>query len=256
MDPYLEEYWLDVHHRLIVYSCDALQHHLPAGLRARIEERVFVERQDGEARPIYPDVHVIESPIPGKPRRSVHGDILTAEPLVIQVSHEPISQGYIQIIDAGSGGQVVSLIEFLSPSNKVPGDGRKLYLRKREEAMAAGANVVEIDLTRSGDRILYIPPDRLPPSHRTTYQVCAWRAARPDRVEVYPVPLRERLPAIRVPLRENDPDGPLDLQALVDRCCEAGRYDETDYRIDPRPPLEASDASWAADLLKSKGLRP
>jgi hypothetical protein len=55
---------------------------------------------------------------------------------------------------------------------------------------------------------------------------------------------------------ESDPDVPIDLQALIDPCYEAGRYDETDYRADPCPPLESSYASWAADLLRLEGLRP
>ncbi len=43
MDPYLERYWRDVHSRLVVYICDSLQESLPPPLRARVEERVFVE---------------------------------------------------------------------------------------------------------------------------------------------------------------------------------------------------------------------
>jgi hypothetical protein len=43
MDPYLEQYWREVHVRLIAYAGDSLQERLPAGLRARIEERVFLE---------------------------------------------------------------------------------------------------------------------------------------------------------------------------------------------------------------------
>ena len=46
MDPYLEQHWLDVHHRLATYACDQLQRKLPRDLRARIEERVFVESDD------------------------------------------------------------------------------------------------------------------------------------------------------------------------------------------------------------------
>jgi hypothetical protein len=34
MDPFLEPSWGDVHHGLIVYSCEALQRVLPAGLVA------------------------------------------------------------------------------------------------------------------------------------------------------------------------------------------------------------------------------
>ena len=43
MDPYLEEHWRDIHHRFLTYACDELQELLPRDLRARLEERVFVE---------------------------------------------------------------------------------------------------------------------------------------------------------------------------------------------------------------------
>jgi hypothetical protein len=37
------------------------------------------------------------------------------------------------------------------------------------------------------------------------------------------LPLRQRLPAIRVPLRRTDPDAALDLQVLIEQCYERGR---------------------------------
>jgi hypothetical protein len=46
MNPYLEQYWGDIHHRLITYSSDALQKQLPGDLRARVGERVFVEPEE------------------------------------------------------------------------------------------------------------------------------------------------------------------------------------------------------------------
>ena len=60
---------------------------------------------------------------------------------------------------------------------------------------------------------------------------------------------------IRVPLRETDPDVPLNLQALIERCYHNGRYDDINYRADPNPPLSSEDAAWASDLLSGKGLR-
>src|SRR5438105_4713913 len=39
MDPFLEQYWGDVHHSLIQYARDTMQPQLPADLRARVEER-------------------------------------------------------------------------------------------------------------------------------------------------------------------------------------------------------------------------
>src|SRR6266487_63627 len=58
MDPYLEQYWGDVHHGLIQYTRDALQPCLPNDLRARVEERVFVESEPERIRQVVPDVYV------------------------------------------------------------------------------------------------------------------------------------------------------------------------------------------------------
>jgi hypothetical protein len=255
MDPYLEGHWLDVHHRLITYACDQLQPRLPAELRARVEERVFLEAEGREYRSLYPDVHVIERRRVQEEARKPVDNIAVAEPIVIQVADEPVTQGYIEIVDATSGHRVVTVIEFLSPSNKVPGPGQDLYLKKQQEVRAAAANLVEIDLTRAGTRALALPAGRIPPSHRTTYQVCVWRSSKPLAFEVYRVPLKERLPVIRIPLRESDADVPLDLQALIDQCYLNGRYDDLNYKGAPDPPLDADEASWAEELLRSKGQR-
>jgi len=255
MDPYLESHWRDVHHRLVTYACDQLQPRLPAELRARVEERVFVEAEESEVRVVYPDVYVVEHGKPPEPGTVAVSDIPIAEPLVVHAPDEPFTQGYIEIIDAASGNRVITSIEFLSPANKFPGDGRELYLRKQREARAARVSLVEIDLIRAGDRVFSFPPQRLPASHQTTYQVCVRRGWKIAEFEVYRAPLTERLPVIGIPLRQTDPDAPLDLQALVDQCYRNGRYDDLDYKAEPNPPLDPPDAAWAEQLLKSKGLR-
>ena len=56
MDPYLEQFWRDIHARCTIYAADQLQARLPADLRARVEERVFVEPAFGVARSVYPDI--------------------------------------------------------------------------------------------------------------------------------------------------------------------------------------------------------
>jgi hypothetical protein len=43
--------------------------------------------------------------------------------------------------------------------------------------------------------------------------------------------LRQRLPALRVPLRLDDTDAILDLQPLVDQVFERGRYWMLDYSV-------------------------
>ena len=262
MDPYLEQFWRDVHQRLIVYSCDALQSSLPDQLRARVEERVFVESDEVQYRSFYPDVHVVEhSPLrqpvsaPQPPASATEGDVAVEDPLLVHIRDEPITQSYIEIVEAGSGNRVITVIEFLSPSNKAPGEGQDLYLQKQREVQGAGASLVEIDLTRSGRRRMLVPLERTPRSHRTTYQVCVLRGWVTGQVEMYRAPLERRLPVIRVPLRQTDEDASLDLQALIDQCYANGRYDDLDYQADPLPPLNPHDAAWADELLRSRESR-
>ena len=38
MDPYLEQFWGDIHHRFITYACDQLQITLPGDLRDALEQ--------------------------------------------------------------------------------------------------------------------------------------------------------------------------------------------------------------------------
>jgi hypothetical protein len=67
------------------------------------------------------------------------------------------------------------------------------------------------------------------------------------------LPLRQRLPAIRVPLRRTDPDAALDLQSLVDDCYERGRYASViDYSKPPHPPLPEEEAAWAKEALAAR----
>jgi hypothetical protein len=254
MDPYLERHWGDVHHRFITYAADQLQLVLPRSLVARMDERVYLDSAPESGRRIIPDVRVFEQRHRKKARAKANGAVAFAEPLIIELD-EPITEPFIEIRDRESGDRVITVIEVLSLSNKVPGAGQKKYLQKREELQQGEVSLVEIDLLRAGERLLPCALDRLPQSHRTAYQVIVQRGWKPTAVEVYAVPLRKRLPAIRVPLRATDADVTLDLQQLIEQCYRNGAYETIDYRKDPDPPLTGSDARWAAALLREKGLR-
>lgn len=256
MNPYLEQYWREIHQRLITYTGDVLQSSLPESLRARIEERVYLENEDVQYRHIYPDVHVVEHRPYGQADMQVpQSDVAVDEPVVLQMENEPITQRYIEIVDAASGNRVVTVIEFLSPSNKVPGAGQDMYLRKQREVIDGGVNLVEIDLTRTGRRIFALPPNYIPPKYRTTYQICVRRASKPSTAEVYQAPLTRRLPTIRIPLRADDRDIALNIQAIMDQCYKNGRYDDVDYKAELDPPLDEADAQWTVQRLKEKGIR-
>ena len=255
MDPYLEQRRRSVHHALITYARDQLRPKLPRELRATIEERVFVET-DEDGREIYPDVHVVEYPArqAGSEQAAEESSVAVAEPIVVHLAREPASQGYIEIVDVASGNRVVTVIEFVSPTNKLPGAGRRLYRKKQKEVIASGASLVEIDLNRSGRRSLAAPTSLLRPAERAVYMACIRRGWKPDVAELYPLHLAEPLPSIRIPLRQTDADVTLNLQALIDQCYENGGYDTIDYRQPPLPPLDPDAAAWAEKWLRAQGV--
>jgi hypothetical protein len=254
MDPYLESHWEDVHTRLIVYACDQLQGRLPSQLHARVEERVVIESPPGTFRGIRPDVRVFEKPRGKKVQPGSIG-IAMAEPFVIETQEE-ITRRSIEIRDRSNDNRLVTVIEVLSPSNKTPGSGLDDYLKKREELRKGGVSQVEIDLVRAGTRPLPLPIECLPETLRTTYNVWARRAWRASTLEIYRMPLTERLPVVRVPLRPADADSPLDLQALIDSCYRNGDYEYTiDYRVEPEPALSPQESAWADALLRKLGKR-
>ncbi len=134
--------------------------------------------------------------------------------------------------------------------------GRRRTGRKKiDEYVAAGVSIVEIDLLRSSRRRLEVGQRDLSESRRAPYLTCVRRATRPSRWEIYPMPLRERLPAVPVPLREGERDVWVDLQATVDRAYQVGGHDDLPYHEAPDPPFDAADAAWVDALLRAAGRR-
>ena len=67
MDSYLERHWGDVHQRIVTYARDWLQSRLPGDLRARMQERVYIEIPDVRRGEYVADVRVIGRPQSGCP---------------------------------------------------------------------------------------------------------------------------------------------------------------------------------------------
>ena len=183
--------------------------------------------------------------------------IAMATPLLVDTESEPATETFLEIIDRESGNRVVTVVEILSPSNKSPGLNREQYRRKQREICSSDTNLVEIDLNRFGIHTLAFPLEHLKPRGRTGYMTCVRRTTQPGKAEVYPMPLWERLPVVKVRLRPTDAEVPLDLQNLVDQCYRNGAYDGTlNYAVDPDPPLLGAEREWAEEWLQEKGLRP
>jgi hypothetical protein len=100
--------------------------------------------------------------------------------------------------------------------------------------------------------VLALPRHEIPLEHRSDYLACISPGWKRNRRELYPIPLRQRLP---ISLRRNEPPVYLDLQGLVDHAYGTGRYDRLEYGAELNPPLSADDAVWAESLLKAAGKR-
>jgi hypothetical protein len=251
MDPYLEQFWPDIHASLIIYSRDQIEEQLPANLIARVEERVVLETEEA-AHEVYPDVKITERRGRGSAAAEVVSKASVAEPVIVEYSRETATETYLNILEARPGQRLITVIEILSLANKLAGEGQEQYRRKQKELEATGVSLVEIDLLRSGQRILSVPQSWVPARARATYQACVRRGWLPQRFEVYPMPLRSPLPALRIPLRKKDKDVHLDLQAVLEQAYRKGRYYLTiNYKKPPVPPLKGADAKWARTQVKS-----
>ncbi|MGC1275182.1 MAG: DUF4058 family protein [Planctomycetaceae bacterium] len=258
MNPFLENNWGDVHARLTVYAANHLQSQLPRELRASVEETVAVSQDDEPPVHLKPDARIVEGrrrPAMAETEGGVAlAEIETAEAILVELEDEPPTARSVQIVER-NGGRVVTSIEFLSPHNKLTERARALFRRKQELMLAGGVNIVEIDLVRQGGWALSVREPLKPQSWSYPYRVCVIRAMRKSFAECYSLPLRERLPVIRIPLRPDDRDVTLDLQVLIDAAWRDGGYDDFDRIHESIPPFEPSDAEWVAQRLREAAER-
>ena len=257
MDPYLEQFWNDVHGKLVPYIADELNEVLlPAGYRATMQNRIVIsEFEELAARNRFPDVAVIEWPAAkeqGGVATAAHSQRLRVPtPDLITYASETLKQYFIEIVDGKSGNQVITAIEVLSPENKRQGDGMEKFRLKQAECRSAGISRIEIDLLRSGRRVFEFPIHYLKPEQIRPYYVTVHRSDRPNEAELYTIDLRDRLPIVLVPLRPGDPDVRLDLQPLVDHVYRAGRF-AIDYTQPCDPPLTGKDEIWAQEIIAKR----
>ena len=124
-------------------------------------------------------------------------------------------------------------------------------MTKREETLASRSHLVEVDLLRGGIRL---PIEGAPSEH--PYYALVSRAEERPRARYVPIPLRQALPSVPIPL-EGEEETSLALQAILDEVYDAYHYElDLDYGAEPAPPLLGDDRAWADDLLRRSGQRP
>ena len=259
MDPYLEGViWPDVHQSLANEIRKRLAPQLRPGYVARLALTVFHDDPsiDGVGI-VYPDIEIT--------RRSM-GALLhelqakVVEPLAtdIRVSWQPIPPAplVVPILDAMEFHQVtievrdtlknelVTAIELISPANKRE-PGLAEYQKKRQRLIEAGVHLLEIDLIRRGTRPIIHP--RLPDS---AYLVALTRSFS-RTMELWPLRLQDLLPVLPVPLKDPDPDVPLELGPALAAIYDEAIYElSIDYSQKPPPPaLSDEEAVWLAEIV-------
>ncbi|MBC8116636.1 MAG: DUF4058 family protein [Candidatus Saccharimonas sp.] len=242
MDPFIEQQeWEDFHQRFNNLLADLLAPNVEPRYIARVERRVYVEAPPPNDLPArWADVAVMLVD---------HGDggLATAEAIGVETATEecvlpmPIErrETYL-VIRERETQEVITIIETLSPANKRAGTGRREYLSKRETVLQSETHLVELDLLRGGLRLPTVTPQ--PPADY--YAIISRSHLRP-RATLMHWTLRDPLPTILVPLKREDPDVPLDLQAALTTVYDRARYQlSLNYHAEPTPPFDERDRVW------------
>jgi Protein of unknown function (DUF4058) len=250
VDPYLEnpEFWSEVHNRLIVAIADALSPCLRPKYRVALEKRVYDSEESllvGIA-----DVAILPRVTAIPPRATATLPARHKAPIQISVPiAEEIRESYLEIREIASG-QVVTVIEILSPKNKRSGVGRTAYEKKRQQVLSSATHLVEIDLLRGGTQMPLL--GAVPPMN---YYIRVSKADQRLLADLYPFSLQEEIPIFAVPLSAKEAEPEVDLQVLLNEVYDRASLDlAIDYGKPPTPNLSTEDATWADLLLKQQGL--
>jgi len=137
----------------------------------------------------------------------------------------------------------VTVVEVLSPKNKRTGEGKIKYDAKRQVVLNSTANLVEIDLLRTGE------PQPMAGGVASDYRILVSRANRRPAAELYPFNLREPLPRFLLPLRPEDQEAVVDLKEVLEQVYQEAALDlAINYTQPPVPPISDHDFAWIQSL--------
>jgi hypothetical protein len=156
---------------------------------------------------------------------------------------EEVTERYLEIRTVPEQ-QVITVVEILSPSNKLTREGRAQYEGKRLKVLGSATHLVEIDLLRSGH-----PFPMKAPGHND-YRIVNSRSQHRPRADIYLFGVRGLIPAFPIPLRPGETEPTLPLNHILHELYDQGGYDLIiDYRQPPQPPLSEGDTAWARQLV-------
>jgi hypothetical protein len=245
MNPYLEQttVWHDFHKQFCPSAAESITSQVRPHYIVKIAEHVFIHELCADARNLIGRGDVASAQRP-QPFPSVAASVATAPTQVRLPTIDSERLSFIEIRDRQSL-RVVTVIELLSPANKLAGPDRESYLSKRNEILSSGVHLVEIDLLRGhGARL---PMIDLP---ACDYYVMVSRSEDRPHAGVWPIQLEDRLPVIPIPLSSPQESAELDLQSILHRIYDAAGYEDYIYRGEPEPALK--DVAWSRQFLPTE----
>ncbi len=188
MDPYLEHpaLWPDVHNRLIAAIADDLTPRLAPRYYIGLERRAYLLKPDDVVFIGRPDIAVI----PHRPQ-PVPAALPLAEVDILEVDvpmNDEVGENYLEVHEVTTG-KLVTILEVLSPVNKLHGEGRPQYEEKRDGVFRTRTNLVEVDLLRAGEPLPVIGKPV-----RSDYRILVSRGAQRPHAQLYTFNLRPPIP--------------------------------------------------------------
>ena len=245
MNPYLElPAWHEFHNRLIVAISDALIPYLQPRYYVAVETRTYLDDDNPELLVGIPDAIVLTaSKTPVAPTAIA----TQTRPKEIQLPMPVEVKRYLEVREVGNH-QVITVIEVLSPKNKRKGEGRTTYKKRRQRVLGSSSHLVEIDLLRENP-----PMPMIGVEATSDYRIVVSRATTRPMANLFEFQLREPIPQFSLPLKSDDSELAVDLQAVVLGVHDRGSYH---VRIDhhqpvPPPKLSEADQQWVDNLLAS-----
>lgn len=248
MDPYLERrgLWEEVHTGLIAEIQQSLAPLVRPRYRVAVERRVYLAVLAPDGLIGKPDVLVVAPDREAAPAVPGRAAVSMAPQVAELPMAEEIVERYLEIREVATG-DVITIIEILSHSNKSTRQGREQYEHKRLAVLASMTNLVEVDLLRAGNPL----PMRLATCGSLgDYRLVVSRSGCRPQADVYIFRVPQPIPNVPIPLRPGEAEPVLALNQIVHDLYDRAGYDlAVDYSQPPVPPLSGADAQWAMQLV-------
>ena len=246
MDPYLEHpsLWPDVHNSLITAMRDALVPRVAPRYYVALERRTYLLAPDDVVFVGRPDIAI--SPVENAPWPKPMSQIAEASAIyeVDVPMGDEVDESYLEIREVKTA-KLITILELLSPVNKLHEDGRRQYVDKRSTVVRSRTSLVEIDLLRAGPPMTVVGPDV-----HSDYRMLVSPGWRRPQSQLYAFSLRDPIPDVPIPLLPGEEAPILSLNQVFHDLYDRARFDlRLDYTQPPVPPLNEDAAAWAQPLI-------